>query len=64
MPKFQVSITRQTAKPEIVEVTADSPEEACWLALSSTDGWKDVEARAVSLDSVSAAPSRALQSAA
>lgn len=49
MPKFQVSIARELAKPEILTISADSAEEACWLALSSTGAWKGVEVSAVAL---------------
>lgn len=49
MPKFHVSVERGVARRETVEVTADSPEEARWLALSASDGWKDAETRVVSV---------------
>ncbi|OAN53949.1 hypothetical protein A6A04_13750 [Paramagnetospirillum marisnigri] len=42
MPKFLVSITREPAKPEVLEVSADNADEARWIALSSCGYWKDV----------------------
>lgn len=39
MPKFLVSITRDVARRDILEVTADSPDEARWIALSTSDAW-------------------------
>jgi hypothetical protein len=54
MPKFLVSIARDVAKREVLEVSADSPEEARWIALSSCDAWMDVESSAVIV--TSAAP--------
>jgi hypothetical protein len=53
MPKFQVSVARGVAKRDVVEVAADSPEEACWIALSCSGSWKDVDMDAVSVSMVS-----------
>lgn len=55
MPKFHVSVDRGLARRETVEVSADSPEEACWIALSASGSWKDVDHSAVSV--VPASPS-------
>jgi hypothetical protein len=49
MPKFLVSIARDVAKRDAIEVTADSPEEAQWIALSSCDAWMDVDAGAITV---------------
>ncbi|WP_043744876.1 hypothetical protein [Paramagnetospirillum magneticum] len=49
MPKFLVSIARDVAKPEVLEVTADNADEARWIALSSCDAWMDVDAGAVAV---------------
>lgn len=47
MPKFLVSIARDVAKRDVLEVSADSPEEARWIALSSCDAWMSLDADAV-----------------
>lgn len=52
MPKFLVSITRDVARPDILEVTADSPDEARWVALSSCDAWMGVDMGAVTVTPV------------
>lgn len=49
MPKFLVSIARNVAKPEVLEVTADNADEARWIALSSCDAWMDADAGAVTV---------------
>lgn len=52
MPKFLVSITRDVARRDILEVTADSPDEARWIALSSSDAWMGVDMGAVTVTPV------------
>lgn len=52
MPKFLVSIAREVARRDILEVTADSPDEARWIALSSCDAWMDVDTGAVTVTPV------------
>lgn len=49
MPKFLVSIVRDVARREVLEVSADSAEEARWIALSSCDAWMEVESGAVTV---------------
>lgn len=49
MPKFLVSIARNVAKPEVLDVTAESADEARWIALSSCDAWMDVDAGALTV---------------
>lgn len=49
MPKFHVSIVRGVARREVLEVSADTAEEARWIALSSCDAWMELENGAVSV---------------
>lgn len=64
MPKFQVSVPRGIARHEVVEVSADTPEEACWIALSASGCWKDVEMGTVGVSLVPDQKVVALRSAA
>ncbi|KIM00749.1 hypothetical protein CCC_01743 [Paramagnetospirillum magnetotacticum MS-1] len=43
MPKFLVSIARNVAKRDVLEVSAESADEARWIAASSCDAWMDAE---------------------
>lgn len=58
MPKFLVSIARGVAKRDVLEVAADSPEEARWIALSSCDAWMGVDVGAVTVTPVTAPDNR------
>ena len=63
MPKFLVSIARETAKREVLEVSAESADEARWIALSSCDAWMELDAGAV-IVTPATSKDRALRSAA
>lgn len=52
MPKFLVSIARDVAKRDLLEVSADSLEEARWIALSSCDAWMGIDVAAVTVTPV------------
>jgi hypothetical protein len=49
MPKFLVSIVRSVARREVLEVSADTAEEARWIALSSCDAWMELDDGAVTV---------------
>lgn len=50
MPKFLVSIVRSVARREVLEVSADTAEEARWIALSSCDAWMELDNGAVTVE--------------
>lgn len=58
MPKFLVSIVRDVSRRDVLEVTADSPEEARWIALSNGDAWMGADVGDVSVTSVAAPADR------
>ncbi|CUW41220.1 conserved protein of unknown function [Magnetospirillum sp. XM-1] len=66
MPKFHVSMVRGVARREVLEVSADTAEEARWIALSSCDAWMDLDNDAVTVTPAEAVASKvvALKSAA
>lgn len=67
MPKFLVSVVRSVARREVLEVCAESADEARWIALSSCDAWMGAEGAAVtvaSADDKEAPAAPALKSAA
>lgn len=64
MPKFLVSIVRSVARREVLEVSADTAEEARWIALSSCDAWMELDDGAVTVEPVTASKVVTLRSAA
>ncbi|ARJ65067.1 hypothetical protein WV31_05020 [Magnetospirillum sp. ME-1] len=58
MPKFLVSIVRGVARREVLEVSADSADEARWIALSSCDAWMDLDNGAVTVEPAGADASK------
>lgn len=64
MPKFHVSIVRNVAQREVLEVSAETAEEARWIALSSCDAWMEMDDGAVTVEPVTGSKVVTLRSAA